>query len=69
MDCQVTFSKDAVIESMTRYMTKSGQGALIKVMEHSFALSWHWRCHAAGFNLQSITEVKSRAKTKDKQRD
>lgn len=35
---QATLSKDAVIEYMTKYMTKSGQGALIKVMEHSFSL-------------------------------
>ena len=38
MDFQATLSKDAVIEYMTKYMTKSGQGALIKVMEHSFSL-------------------------------
>ncbi len=38
MDFQATLTKDAVIEYMTKYMTKSGQGALIKVMEHSFAL-------------------------------
>ena len=34
MDCQAT-STDAVIERMTNYMTKSGQGALSQVMEHS----------------------------------
>ena len=38
MDFQATLSKDAVIEYMTKYMTKSGHGSLIKVMEHSFAL-------------------------------
>eukprot|EP00969_Alexandrium_andersonii_P014817 647471-Alexandrium_andersonii.AAC.1 len=38
MGLQATLSKDAVIEYMTEYMTKSGQGALIKAMEHSFAL-------------------------------
>ena len=32
MDFQATLSKDAVIEYMPTYMTKSGQGALIKVM-------------------------------------
>ena len=36
MDVQATLSKDAVIEYMTKYMTKSGQGSLVKVMEHSF---------------------------------
>ena len=38
MDFQATLTKDAVIEYMTKYMTKSGQGSLIKVMEHSFSL-------------------------------
>ncbi len=37
MDFQATLTKDAVIDYMTKYMTKSGQGALIKVMEHSFS--------------------------------
>ena len=37
MDFQATLTKDAVIDYMTKYMTKSGQGALIKVMEHSSA--------------------------------
>ena len=68
MDFQATLSKDAVIEYMTKYMTKSGQGALIKVMEHSFALCIEKaRENKQGtgsamlrwFNLQSITEVKS----------
>ena len=31
MDFQATLSKDAVIEYMTKYATKSGQGSLIKV--------------------------------------
>ena len=38
IDFQATLSKDAVIEYMTKYMTKSGQGALIKVMGLSFAM-------------------------------
>ena len=38
MDFQATLTKDAVIEYMTKYMTKSGQGSLIKAMEHSFSL-------------------------------
>ena len=68
MDFQATLSKDAVIEYMTKYMTKSGQGALIKVMEHSFALCIEKaRENKQGtgsavlrfFNLQSIAEVKS----------
>ena len=68
MDFQATLSKDAAIEYMTKYMTKSGQGSLIKVMEHSFALciekarETHQGTGSAvlrWFNLQSITEVKS----------
>ena len=37
-DFQATLTKDAVIEYMTKYMTKSGQGSLVKVMEQSFSL-------------------------------
>ena len=68
IDFQATLSKDAVIEHMTKYMTKSGQGALIKVMEHSFALCIEKaRENQQGtgsavlrwFNMQSISEVKS----------
>ena len=53
---------------MTKYFTKSGQGALIKVMEHSFALCIEKARESKQgtgsamlkwFNLQSITEVKS----------
>ena len=60
--------KDAVLEYLTKYMTKSGQGALVEVMEHSFALcieeSWENKQGAGSavlrwFNMQSITEVKS----------
>ncbi len=35
MDFQATLTKDAVIEYMTKYMTKAGQGSLVHVMEHS----------------------------------
>ena len=68
MDFQATLSKDAVIEYMTKYMAKSGQGALIKVMEHSFALCIEKaRENKKGtgsavlrwFNMQAISEVKS----------
>ena len=68
MDFQATLTKDAVIEYLTKYMTKSGQGSLIKVMEHSFSLCIEKaRDNNQGtgaavlrwFNLQSITEVKS----------
>ena len=68
MDFQATLTKDAVIDYMTKYMTKSGQGALIKVMEHSFSLCVEKAREdkqGAGsavlrwFNLQSISEVKS----------
>ena len=71
-DFQATLTKDAVIEYMTKYMTKSGQGSLVKVMEQSFSLCiekarennqgsgsamFRW------FNIQSITEVKSQLET------
>ena len=68
MDFQATLTKDAVIEHMTKYMTKSGQGSLIKVMEHSFSLcveKARLSQQGAGsavlrwFNLLSISEVKS----------
>ena len=68
MDFQATLTKDAVIEYMTKYMTKSGQGSLIKVMEHSFSLCVEKArlCQQGTgsavlrwFNLQSISEVKS----------
>ena len=38
MDFQATLTCDAVIEYMTKYMTKAGHGSLIRVMEHSFSL-------------------------------
>ena len=72
MDFQATLSKDAVIEYMTKCMTKSGQGALIKVMEHSFSLciekarESHQGTGSAvlrWFNLQSIKEVKLQLET------
>eukprot|EP00959_Pyramimonas_sp_CCMP1952_P114701 2397902-Pyramimonas_sp.AAC.1 len=53
---------------MTKYMAKSGQGALIKVMEHSLSLcveKARENHRGAGsavlrwFNLQSISEVMS----------
>ena len=72
MDFQATLTKDAVIEYMTKYMTKSGQGSLVKVMEHSFSLcieKAREQMQGAGsamlrwFNLQSLTEVKSQLET------
>ena len=72
MDVQATLSKDAVIEYLTKYMTKSGQGSLVKVMEHSFSLcieKAREQLQGAGsailkwFNLQSLTEVKSQLET------
>ena len=68
MDFQATLTKYLVIEYMTKYMTKWGQGALIKVMEHSFSLRMdkaRENNQGAGaavlrrFNLQSVSEVKS----------
>ena len=37
MDFQATTTKFGVVEYMTKYMTKSGQGNLLTVMEHSFS--------------------------------
>ena len=71
-DFQATLTKDAVIEYMTKYMTKSGQGSLVKVMEQSFSLCLEKaRENNKGtksamlkwFNVQSITEVKSQLET------
>ena len=68
MDFQATTTKFGVIEYMTKYMTKAGQGSLLHVMEHSFSLCMEKaREHEQGagaailkwFNLQSITDVKS----------
>ena len=72
MDFQATLTKDAVIEYMTKYMTKAGQGSLVHVMEHSFTacLEKARECQQGSgsailrwFNLQSITEVKSQLET------
>ena len=68
MDFQATLTKFAVIEYMTKYMTKAGQGSLLGVMENSFsACVDSAREHKKGtgaavlkwFNLQSITDCKS----------
>ncbi len=37
MDFQATTTKFGVVEYMIKYMTKSGQGSLLTVMENSFA--------------------------------
>ncbi|MBM3302749.1 MAG: hypothetical protein FJY85_22725, partial [Deltaproteobacteria bacterium] len=72
MDFQATLTKDAVIEYMTKYMIKAGQGSLVSVMECSFSACIEKsseRQQGSGaailrwFNLQSITEVKSQLET------
>ena len=72
MDFQATLTKDAVIEYMTKYMTKSGQQSLFKVMENSFSMCMEKareKAQGSGsavlrwFNLQSIAEVKSQLET------
>ena len=72
MDFQATLTKEAVIEYMTKYMTKSGQQSLFKVMENSFSLcieKAREKSQGSGaavlrwFNLQSVTEVKSQLET------
>ena len=71
-DFQATLTKDAVIEYMTKYMTKSGQGSLVKVMEQSFSVCLEkardlqqgsGSAMRKWFNLQSVTEVKSQLET------
>ena len=37
VDFQATLAKDAAVEYIAKYIAKSGQGALIEVMEHSFS--------------------------------
>ena len=73
-DFQATLIKDAVIEYMTKYMTKSGQGSLVKVMEQSFSLCVEKarnKNQGSGsamlrwFNVPCITEVKSQLETMD----
>ena len=72
MDFQATLTLEGVIEYMTKYMTKSGQGSLIQVMENSFAICMEKARQAdqgtgsailRWFNLQSISEVKSQLET------
>lgn len=72
MDMQATLTKTGVIEYMTKYMTKTGMGTLIGLMERSFtacldkarddgkgagAAMLRW------FNLTSMAEVKSQLET------
>ena len=72
MDWQATTTKFGVIEYMTKYMTKSGQGSLLSVMEHSFAKCMDkaieeekgFKSAAAKFfNLAAIQDVKSQLET------
>ena len=72
MDFQATITKFGVLEYMTKYMTKAGQGSLLGVMEHSFSLCMEKaREQQKGvgaailkwFNLQSTTDVKSQLET------
>jgi hypothetical protein len=72
MDFQATTTKFGVVEYMTKYMTKAGQGSLLQIMEHSFSLCME-RARDAGqqagaailkwFNLQSTADVKSQLET------
>ena len=72
MDFQATTTKFGVIEYMTKYMTKSGQGNLLSVMENSFAKCIEkareeekgFKSAAAKFfNLAAIQDVKSQLET------
>ena len=68
MDFQATTTKFAVIEYMTKYITKAGQGNMVHVMEHSFSLCLEkaremergvGTAIQKWFNLQSMSEAKS----------
>jgi hypothetical protein len=72
VDFQPTTTKFGVIEYLTKYLTKSGQGSLLHVMEHSFSLCMERARDLdkeAGsailrwFNLQSCADVKSQLET------
>ena len=72
MDIQATLTKTGVVEYMTKYMTKSGMGSLIGLMERSFAIcidKAREEGKEAGsamlkwFNLTSMAEVKSQLET------
>ena len=72
MDFQATTTKFGVIEYMTKYMTKSGQGNMVHVMEHSFTACLEkaremekgvGSATLKWFNLQSIAEAKSQLET------
>ena len=72
MDFQAVTTKFGVVEYMTKYLSKSGQGSLVHVMEEAF-----WRCvnkddgevRSVGaaisrfFNLAAAQEVKSQLET------
>ena len=72
MDFQATTTKFGVSEYMTKYMTKSGQGNLLSVMEYSFSKCIEraieeqkgFKSAAAKFfNLAAIQDVKSQLET------
>ena len=72
MDFQAITTKFAVIEYMTKYMTKTGQGNMVHVMEHSFSACIEkarelekgvGSATLKWFNLQSIAEAKSQLET------
>ena len=72
MDMQATLTKTGVIDYMTKYMTKTGMGSLIGLMERSFtACLDKARDDGKGagsamlrwFNLTSMAEVKSQLET------
>ena len=72
MDCQATTTKFGVIEYMTKNMTKSGQGSLLQVMEHSFSTCMErakdnnqgvGAAIMKWFNIQAASDVKSQLET------
>ena len=72
MDFQATTTKFAVIEYVTKYITKACHGNMLHVMEHSFSLCLEkaremekgvGAAIQKWFNLQSIAEAKSQLET------
>ena len=72
MDCQACTSKAGVIEYMTKYMTKTGAGSLMDIMETSFARCME-KAEAEGkgsksaiakfFNAVAASDVKCQGET------
>ena len=54
METQATFTKEAITEYMMKYMTKSGQASVFKVLEAREEMQGSGSAILRWFNLQSI---------------